>query len=1373
MDATDTLTLTATVTNDKNSAGVTWTLSGGGALSNTTTSAATYTAPAASSTALTVTVTATSLSDPTKTGTTTITVPAKPTVATTGAGLAATVGADYSVQLAGAGGISPYTWTVSAGTLPPCLSMSTGGLITGSVTAACAGTYSPVFTMTDSGAPNKLTATVTLSVTIAAAPAMAFTGAVPATATYNSVYTGSAAATGGAGALTYSVLTGALPNGLSLNTATGAITGTPTAVGTFSFTVKAADAFGDSLSQPYSVVVSYSAVVITPATLPTGYDGSLYHPTTLTATGGSGTGYTFVLASGSLLPAGLSLSAGGVISGTPTATGTTGFTVTATDSASNTGNGIFSITVSAGVSITTGLTLPAGYVGSNYSQTLAATGGSGTGYTWSVTGGSTLPAGLSLSTAGVLSGKPTATGTPSFSITATDSVGNTASATFSTTISAGVSISVPTLPIGYPGTSYPATTFTASGGTNTGFTWSWAAAGGSTLPAGLSIGASTGLISGTPTNTTSSSVVSSVVVTATDSVGNQATSTVSITIAGPLSLPTPSSSVPGPATVGSPYSGQITATGGSGTYSWTVTGLPADGLSAALSGSTQQITGTPTSAQTVTVNVTVTDTVTSQSVGPYAYSIVVSNPATLTLPTPNPSSLPSATVSQLYTGAINASGGASPYVWTVNGSAVPTDGSAVALTSGLGLSVSSNGGNSLSVGGTPSGSGTVTFTASIKDNLGTVVGPNTYTVAVNSAGSQVGGKITLTNNCGNGGSAPGITVTLTSNPGGTVVQTTTTDGSGNYSFASVPNGGYTITPSITGPSSMFYPASQNITVNNSALTGESFGAMLGYTVSGTVSYGGSNTGRVYVQLNNTTCSGNSPGTSISAAGSFTIHGVQPGTYTPVTWMDTLNDGQQNTSNPSGTGSNVTITSANVTGASVPLTDNTPTAVPTSNPSLAAITGGDQGVMISFKAAKTSGGVEAATSYDVQFSTSSSFTSGTTYNFKANGTSSNIWILGNSTSGITGNPFTNGQTYYFEARSRNAFGPASSWTVYGGGTPTGVVVGAPTSGNSVTGTVTIPAGITPTGPLYVGYYNQSTGQVYGARIASPVTGANAFSTFVPSDSNPDYFFFGILDQNNDGLVNAGDVTNTHDNNSSGVSITGALTGQSLTLPATNSTATVSTQYYQDTYSGGSSTGYNLHIKLREGNKLPVAVQLVSGPNVINPLDIGSCIDCGTPQFEYDLSLSNSVTPTVGDAYALTVTYSDGTSETVTGTVTGWNSTSTLVGASDLATNLAPNATSSTSTTPTFTWTYPTSASSYTYQFYLNDTSGNTLWQIPGNNSNLNGFPSTVTQIVWGTDPTGEGSTPTVGSLTGGSTYNWTIQVQDASGNSAQTQVYYIP
>lgn len=1550
VDATNSVTLTAAVTNDKNAAGVSWSVSGGGALSNTTTTSATYTAPAASNTALTVTVTATSVADATKTGTATITVPARPAI-TTGALIAGTVGTAYSATLAGSGGIAPYTWTITSGTLPAGLSMNSAGVISGTPTAAAVGTTNLTFVLTDSGRATALTANTTLGLTINAAPAIAFAGTVPATATYHLAYTGSAAATGGAGALTYSLAAGALPTGLALNTATGAITGTPTATGTFAFTIGAADAFGDSNTQAYSVVVSYAAVVVTPATLPTGYVGSVFHQATLAATGGSGTGFTFALASGSSLPAGLNLSAAGVISGTPTTSGTTNFTVTATDSASNTGNGNFSITVNAGVSITTALTLPIAYVDGNYSRTLAATGGSGTGYTWAVTSGSSLPAGLSLSTAGVLSGIPTATGTPSFGITATDSVGNIASATFNLTIAAGVSItSSNTLPGGYQGTAYPGATFTATGGTGLSYSWTWAAAGGSSIPAGLSL-STAGVVSGTPT----ASGTFSIVVTVTDSASNTASATVSltveatlaisttsplhggsvntaysqtlaatggsgtysswivttgapslaainlslstagvlsgtptatgvatftvqvtdseshtatanfsvtvyaaltvttatlpatnagasysqtlaaaggsgagyswtatssnlatyglslstagvvsgtptqagtatftanvtdsgsntaqaalsITIYSALSLPAPNpSSLPATGYTNVAYSGTISATGGSGSYSWQVTGL-SDNLSSTPAGGTLTISGTPgASPTTVTFNVTLTDTTTGASVTQNGYSIVISTPTPVVLPTPDSTVPGPATQNQSYNGSITVTGGVAPYTWSINGTTVP--GGGLALTNGL--TATSSGGSSLSITGTPTTLTTVTLTnVKVTDNIGSNQ-TNTYSIAVNSAGSNVSGQVYLNSSCGGGSPAvPTITLTLLTSPGGSTVQTQTTDSNGNYTFTGIPNGDYSIVPSVAGanpPSSTFFPTAQSITVNNADLTGKFFNVTLGYTLSGTVNYSGSKTGQVYLLVfgncGNTAVAGTSiTQTTLTSGGAYTIRGVPPGTWTLKADMDNLGYGQPNQVNPFAKNSSVVVTNANVTVPALTLADPT-TALPSVGPSFDAVIPTDQGVIIPFKAISNSSNsfIELVTSYQIQWSTDSTFASGnSTITLPAVGTNgTNVWILNNSTAGISGS-FTNGTRYYFRARGILG-GSQTVWTVYGGGTPTGVTIGQPSGAgyNTVTGTVYIPSTVTPaTGAqLYVGYY--SNGGIYAARIPNPTNavGGNAFTAYVP---NGTYQFFGILDQNNDGVVAVGDVTNTGLKNMPSVTVSGPLSGQSLTLPDYNSVARVTTHYNRNTSPSGTGANYNINIDLRAANKLPVSATLTAGPHLIHPVDMGLCLDCGNSQFQYSQTIGGLV-PVVNDTYSFLVTYNDGTSETVTGKVTA------VLTASQLATNLAPTGTSSASLTPTFTWTYPANPANYIYQFQLSDNSGNTLWQIPGNNSDTDGFTnSAVTQIVWGTDPTGDSSnTPSVSTLTNSVQYNWQIQTQDADGNSAVQQVYYIP
>ena len=264
MDPANTLTLTATVANDKNNDGVTWTQSGGGSLTTTTTTA-TFTAPAATSSVQTITITATSVADPTQSVSATLTIPAQLTITTTGGAtgsLAGQVGTVYSVQLQTTTGVPPYTWTLAPGnTLPACLSMTSSGLITsnGPLTANCAIDPNITFDVTDSGTP-PMTASQSLDLIIASAPPVVFstTTIPPATGTYNAPYSGAVLASGGTGALTYSLASnsGPLPKGLSLGSASGAITGTPTAAGPYPFTIQAADPYGDVNTQAYTITIN-------------------------------------------------------------------------------------------------------------------------------------------------------------------------------------------------------------------------------------------------------------------------------------------------------------------------------------------------------------------------------------------------------------------------------------------------------------------------------------------------------------------------------------------------------------------------------------------------------------------------------------------------------------------------------------------------------------------------------------------------------------------------------------------------------------------------------------------------------------------------------------------------------------------------------------------------------------------------------------------------------------------------------------------------------------------------------------------------------------------------------------------------------------
>lgn len=166
--------------------------------------------------------------------------------------------------------------------------------------------------------------------------------------------------------------------------------------------------------------------VIGSKTLETAVVGTAFS-TTFSATGGT-TPYTW---SATGLPNGLSMASNGTLSGTPTAAGTGSATVKVTDGAGKTASTRVNWTVNPALSITT-TALNLGVVGTSYSSPLAAQGGTEP-YKWSATG---VPAGLTLSQSGTLSGKPTAAGTTTMTVTVTDARNVKATAALKVEISA-------------------------------------------------------------------------------------------------------------------------------------------------------------------------------------------------------------------------------------------------------------------------------------------------------------------------------------------------------------------------------------------------------------------------------------------------------------------------------------------------------------------------------------------------------------------------------------------------------------------------------------------------------------------------------------------------------------------------------------------------------------------------------------------------------------------------------------------------------------------------------------------------------------------------------------------------------------------------
>jgi hypothetical protein len=301
---------------------------------------------------------------------------------------------------------------------------------------------------------------------------------------------------------------------LSLAASTGILSGTPSASGAFNFTVRATDNYGNSGSQAYSITIIPATLSLSPTSLPSGTWQTAYSQTII-ASGGSGTGYSYSISSGSV-PAGLSFSSTGVLSGTASTNGTSNFTVVATDSAGNSGTRAYSVTINPATLGVSPTSLPNGIVGTTYSQTVTASGGTGGPYSYRTSG--TLPPGVAVITStGAVSGSPTTAGTYTFTVTATDSAANVGSRSYTITI--GLSLSPTSLPGGTAGTAY-SQQITAGGGSGS---YTYTASSG--VPPGLGLN-SAGLLSGTPT----SAGTYSFTVTANDTAGNSGSRSYSLAI---------------------------------------------------------------------------------------------------------------------------------------------------------------------------------------------------------------------------------------------------------------------------------------------------------------------------------------------------------------------------------------------------------------------------------------------------------------------------------------------------------------------------------------------------------------------------------------------------------------------------------------------------------------------------------------------------------------------------------------------------------------------------------------------------------------------------------------------------------------------------
>jgi hypothetical protein len=702
----------------------------------------------------------------------TVTIQSPVTIATTSPLPTGTVGTPYSQTFTATGGTGTgYTFALAPGSgpLPSGLTLASSGALTGTPTAA--GPFSFTIRATDSGGnfgDKAFTVTIQPPVTIANSSPLP-------TGTVGTSYSQTFTASGGTGSgYTFTVVAGALPGGLTLASG-GALTGTPAAAGTFGFTIRATDNGGNFGEKAFSVTIQPPVDITTTSPLPPGSQGFAYSQT-FAATGGTGTGYSFTVVSGSV-PAGLTLATSGALTGTPTASGTSSFTVRATDSGGNTKDEAFSLTINPPVNITTSSPLPNAIQSVAYSQSFAATGGAGAPYAFTVTPGSTLPGGLSLSGAGALTGTPTVSGLFGFSIRATDSLGAFIDKAFTLNINPALQITNSSpLPSGTIGVPYSQTLF-ASGGTGGGYSW---ALDSGTLPPGLALNTA-GNITGTPTAASSATFT----VRVTDSGGNSVTKTFNLSTFAGLTIST--TSLPN-GTVGVAYSQALAGAGGTGTgYVWTIVSgaLPA-GLTLSSGGA---ISGTPTAAGVANFRVRLTDS--SGAFIEQNLSITVNPP--VTIPTASP--VATGTVGIPYTQTFTATGGTgSGYTFALAPASPP-------LPAGLTLNPAGN------LTGTPTAAGTSTFTVRATDGGGNF-GNKTFSITINPA-IVINPASPLPN--ATTGAAYSQTLTASGGSGaGFIFALAPGSGPLPAGLALGPGGGITGTPTVTGASTFTVRATDSI-----------------------------------------------------------------------------------------------------------------------------------------------------------------------------------------------------------------------------------------------------------------------------------------------------------------------------------------------------------------------------------------------------------------------------------------------------------------------------------------------------------------------------------------------------------------------------------
>jgi hypothetical protein len=658
-----------------------------------------------------------------QTGTFTVN-PACPTITVNPANAtltAGTVGTAYTQAFTQTGSNGNINWSNPAGALPGGLTLNAmTGVLSGMPNAQGAFTFT--IRATDA---NNCTGERQYSLTInpqGQCPTITVSPASPALSTgkVGTAYSQTFTQTGGAGTITWSQPTGTLPTGLTLNTTSGVLSGTPAATGTFTFTVRATDANQCTGERAYVIVINAAAcaeITFLQPGLPPGRVGDAYNQNIGVLPFGN---YTFAVVSGTL-PAGLALANDGALSGTPTTAGTSTIVVRATEANACANTIAYTLVINAAAcpAIEVGglaFQLPPGSVGVAYPPTMIPVTPADN-YTFALAGGQ-LPAGMTFNTGtGVLSGTPTAAFEGTLFITATNGAGCVGGANLVLQICPTITISPNTLTAGTVGTPYNQT-FTSNPPADQTFGgWEVILPGTGPLPPGLAL-SQQGALTGTPTQAGTFPFTIEVLIGG--QCRQQKQYTLVINGGGcPTITVSPTNPTLTAGTMGTAYTQTFTQSGGSGAITWS---NPGGGLlgGLTLNTATGELSGTPTAQGIFTFTMRATDA--NQCTGERTYTLTINAmPCPTITVSPSGSTLTAGTVGTAYSQTFTQSGGAGTITWSVSSGTLP---------GGLTLNTSTG-----VLSGTPTTAVISTFTIRATD-ANQCTGQRQYSLTINAAGGN-------------------------------------------------------------------------------------------------------------------------------------------------------------------------------------------------------------------------------------------------------------------------------------------------------------------------------------------------------------------------------------------------------------------------------------------------------------------------------------------------------------------------------------------------------------------------------------------------------------------------------------------------------------